>query len=150
MVYSIVAVIYHLTAIQTQENWLGLIPLVANPYATFIILLAITLLIWMDSVTLVLVSRLVLNLRQVSYKQEPGERTLGTIDTIRDPVFAANSLLGNIGAQLRIGPDEHDGIEETSADDEFDVGKRCEVADEKGDTEDSRSYRDQCPSLGSL
>ncbi|TDL18620.1 hypothetical protein BD410DRAFT_830784 [Rickenella mellea] len=86
-----------------------------------------------NPLTLVLASRLVLNLRQVSSKQETGGRSLRTVDTIRDPVFAANSFLGNIGAQLRIGPDDEDDFEEEACRDsdiELDFVKNDVVAGE--------------------
>ncbi|TDL16076.1 hypothetical protein BD410DRAFT_844692 [Rickenella mellea] len=86
-------------------NWFDVTPSIAN------------------SVALLLAIRLVLNLRQVSRNQEAGNLTLGGIETIRDPVFATNSFLGNIGAQLRVGPNEEEEIEEIPIDVE-----KCEVA----------------------
>ncbi|TDL21330.1 hypothetical protein BD410DRAFT_804270 [Rickenella mellea] len=66
----------------------------------------------------VLVNRLVLNLRRVSHVSCANGRTLGTIGTIPEPVFAINSVLGNIGAPLRMGT-EDDEIEEMDDEDEI-------------------------------
>ncbi|TDL16078.1 hypothetical protein BD410DRAFT_795700 [Rickenella mellea] len=101
-------------------NWLEVTPSIAN------------------SVALILASRLVLNLRQVSRSQCSGGRTLGSIESIRDPVFATNSFLGNIGAQLRVGPDDDDHIEEIFTDVEPDA-KKCGAAEANEITEDGNS-----------
>ncbi|TDL16100.1 hypothetical protein BD410DRAFT_650697 [Rickenella mellea] len=103
------------------DSWLGVIPSVANP------------------LTLVLASRLFLNLRQVSRKQDACDRTLGTIDTIRDPVFATDSFLGNIGAPLRVGPDEEYEVEEIPTGFEPDIVEKRGIADENEITDDSRA-----------
>ncbi|TDL18618.1 hypothetical protein BD410DRAFT_842664 [Rickenella mellea] len=108
---------------QNLVNWLDVTPSLGN------------------SLAVVLAIRIVLNLRQVSSKQEAGGRSLHTIDTIRDPVFATNSFLGNIGAQLRIGPDDEDDFEEEASRDsdvvELDFFKSGVIADENEITEDS-------------
>ncbi|TDL18654.1 hypothetical protein BD410DRAFT_900726 [Rickenella mellea] len=61
-----------------------------------------------SAVTVVLINRLVLNLRQVSHRRETGQ----TLKTIEDePEFATNSVLGNLGAPLRTGHEEDDAEE---------------------------------------
>ncbi|TDL16099.1 hypothetical protein BD410DRAFT_650335 [Rickenella mellea] len=53
----------------------------------------------------ILTNRLVLNLRQVSHIQEVNP-TIGTFQA--EPEFARNSLIGNLGAPLRIDSDDDD------------------------------------------
>ncbi|TDL18629.1 hypothetical protein BD410DRAFT_900718 [Rickenella mellea] len=93
-------------------NWLGVVTSMSNP------------------LTIILISRLVLNLRQVSHMKEGNAPTLGTIGTIQEPAFAANSILGNLGAPLRMGPEEdydEDEIEEIGIDDEAEVVEELEI-----------------------
>ncbi|TDL18622.1 hypothetical protein BD410DRAFT_842667 [Rickenella mellea] len=82
-----------------------------------------------DPLTVILINRLVLNLRQVSHIQEENVPTLGEIGTIPEPAFATNSILGNLGAPLRVGRDgdyDDDEIEEIGRDD------ADEIAEERG------------------
>ncbi|TDL21693.1 hypothetical protein BD410DRAFT_287397 [Rickenella mellea] len=68
-------------------------------------------------VVITVVTRLVLNLRQVART----EASLTTIDTLHvEPEFATNSVLGNLGAPLRVayGEDTY-GAEEIPLDDHF-------------------------------
>ncbi|TDL18638.1 hypothetical protein BD410DRAFT_488951 [Rickenella mellea] len=66
-----------------------------------------------NPLTIILINRLVLNLRQVSHLQEGANApTLGTFGTIEEPAFATNSLLGNLGAPLRVGQEDDDDDEE--------------------------------------
>ncbi|TDL21403.1 hypothetical protein BD410DRAFT_804317 [Rickenella mellea] len=92
-------------------NWLGLVIPISNP------------------LTAILINRLVLNLRQVSsHLQEVKLPTLGLIDigTIHEPPFATNSLLGNLGAPLRVGPEDDSELEGIGIDGE------AEVVEERG------------------
>ncbi|TDL18624.1 hypothetical protein BD410DRAFT_792990 [Rickenella mellea] len=84
-----------------------------------------------NPLTVILITRLVLNLRQVSHSQEGYPPTLGAIGTIQEPAFAINSILGNLGAPLRVGPGDDDVIEEMGS---VDVRQ---VAEERGMAEDS-------------
>ncbi|TDL16090.1 hypothetical protein BD410DRAFT_650112 [Rickenella mellea] len=87
-------------------NWLTVVNNLSNP------------------LTIILINRLVLNLRQVSHLKTGNASTLGAIDTIQEPAFATNSLLGNIGAPLRVGPEEDyddDEIEDIRVDAEVGV-----------------------------
>ncbi|TDL16080.1 hypothetical protein BD410DRAFT_649404 [Rickenella mellea] len=74
-------------------NWLTVLGAISNP------------------LTIILITRLVLNLKQVSHSRNGNSPTHGTIGTIEEPVFATNSFLGNLGAPLRMDP-EVDEIEE--------------------------------------
>ncbi|TDL15647.1 hypothetical protein BD410DRAFT_100609 [Rickenella mellea] len=47
---------------------------------------------------------------------EDDKETRGAIDTIQEPVFATNSLLGNLGAPLRVGVEEDEESEEICVD----------------------------------
>ncbi|TDL19049.1 hypothetical protein BD410DRAFT_806000 [Rickenella mellea] len=87
----------------------------------------------------VLINRLVLNLRQASHIQGcPG--TLGALGSIEEPAFASNSLLGNLGAPLRIGPERNDEFEEI--DDGFEVAEECGIVDISQNVEQHRSPSD--------
>ncbi|TDL18872.1 hypothetical protein BD410DRAFT_900633 [Rickenella mellea] len=92
-------------------NWIGVLAAMVNP------------------LNFILVNRLVLNLRQVSSSQQGNKPTLGTIGTIPEPAFAANSLLGNLGASFRVGPEEEEAIEEIDVDDEAEVVAKREIGD---------------------
>ncbi|TDL16097.1 hypothetical protein BD410DRAFT_795730 [Rickenella mellea] len=65
-----------------------------------------------NPLTIILVNRLVLNLRQVSRVQEGNTPTLNAIGTIKEPAFATNPILGNLGAPLRVGPGDDDEFED--------------------------------------
>ncbi|TDL16093.1 hypothetical protein BD410DRAFT_650192 [Rickenella mellea] len=83
-----------------------------------------------NALTVILINRLVLNLRQVSHLQEGIGATLGTIGTIPEPAFATNTFLGNIGGPLRIGSEDDlddDGMEEVGSDDEAEVVEQREI-----------------------
>ncbi|TDL20861.1 hypothetical protein BD410DRAFT_841049 [Rickenella mellea] len=67
-----------------------------------------------NAVIISLISRLVLNLRQVSHMQVDNV-AIRTIEL--EPEFATNSLIGNLGAPLRVGAEE-EFMEETQ---EYDV-----------------------------
>ncbi|TDL20731.1 hypothetical protein BD410DRAFT_804858 [Rickenella mellea] len=82
-----------------------------------------------NPLTFILINRLVLNLRQMSHTQVGNASTLGAIGTIEEPAFAANSLLGNLGAPLRVGPD--DEIEEIWGNEEVEVVEERKIV---GDT----------------
>ncbi|TDL15204.1 hypothetical protein BD410DRAFT_845410 [Rickenella mellea] len=88
-----------------------------------------------NPLTIILVTRLVLNLRQVSRLQEGHASTLDAIITVQEPAFAANSLLGNLGAPLRMGTEDDDEIEEIRVDDE------AEAVGEVGIVEQSEKLR---------
>ncbi|TDL16072.1 hypothetical protein BD410DRAFT_649016 [Rickenella mellea] len=67
----------------------------------------------------ILTCRLVLNLRQVSHTPELQSTSSGQIGTMtEEPEFATNSILGNLGAPLRIGP-EFDDEDEVPIDDQM-------------------------------
>ena len=61
----------------------------------------------MPSIQWLLVNRLVLNLSRVLH--EPRESFRTTTEHI-DPVFPSDSVLGNIGAQLRVYDEAHDSL----------------------------------------
>ncbi|TDL21508.1 hypothetical protein BD410DRAFT_898851 [Rickenella mellea] len=103
-------VLFFVPASEAIGNWLSVLLAMSNP------------------LTIILINRLVLNLRQVSHLQEEDELTLGPIDTVLEPAFAANSILGNLGAQLRVGP-EDDETEQIWADDEAEVVEECRIVD---------------------
>ncbi|TDL16075.1 hypothetical protein BD410DRAFT_808395 [Rickenella mellea] len=79
--------------------------------------------------TIILINRLVLNLRQVSHIQEGNTPKLGAIGTIQEPAFATNSILGNLGAPLRVGPAEDYDDDETK---EIVFNDGAEVVEERG------------------
>ncbi|TDL18082.1 hypothetical protein BD410DRAFT_843077 [Rickenella mellea] len=92
-----------------------------------------------DVLTIILINRLVLNLRRVSHIQEGNVPTLGPIGTIQEPAFATYSILGNLGAPLRMGEeDKHDDdvTEEVNIDDgaevveEREIGNHTEIIEE--------------------
>ncbi|TDL21683.1 hypothetical protein BD410DRAFT_866715 [Rickenella mellea] len=85
--------------------------------------------------TVILINRLVLNLRQVSHLQEGHALTLDATGTIREPVFATNSILGNIGAPLRVGSEDDGEVEEIGVDAEAEVVEDCRMVDRSGITE---------------
>ncbi|TDL16084.1 hypothetical protein BD410DRAFT_649713 [Rickenella mellea] len=80
--------VFFIPASGTIGNWLTVLVAISNP------------------LTIVLINRLVLNLRQVSRLQDGNTSTLGGISTIQEPAFATNPILGNLGAPLRVDPDE--------------------------------------------
>ncbi|TDL18648.1 hypothetical protein BD410DRAFT_830798 [Rickenella mellea] len=86
-----------------------------------------------------LINRLVLNLRRVSHLQVGNASTIGTI---REPVFATNSFLGNLGAPLRVGSDDDDGIEELCIDDETEVVEESRIVDRSDTIKDIRDPSD--------
>ncbi|TDL21406.1 hypothetical protein BD410DRAFT_804319 [Rickenella mellea] len=92
-------------------DWLGVVASITNP------------------LNFILVNRLVLNLRRVSHLQEGNVPTLGAIRTIQEPAFAVNSLLGNLGAPLRVGQDDDDEIDEIGIDDDAEVAEERRVVD---------------------
>ncbi|TDL18651.1 hypothetical protein BD410DRAFT_830799 [Rickenella mellea] len=68
-----------------------------------------------NALTIVLINRLVLNLRQVSHIQEANGPSLATIGSFQaEPEFATNSILGNLGAPLRVGEGEEENTEDVS------------------------------------
>ncbi|TDL17364.1 hypothetical protein BD410DRAFT_843645 [Rickenella mellea] len=101
-------------------NWLIVLSAINNP------------------LTVILINRLVLNLRQVSRLQEGNAPTLNAIGTIQEPAFATNSLLGNLGAPLRMGPEDDDVIEEISVDDEVAVVEERGIVDRSEIIEEPR------------
>ncbi|TDL19173.1 hypothetical protein BD410DRAFT_900377 [Rickenella mellea] len=97
------------------------------------VLIAVT-----NPLTIILINRLVLNLRQVSHLQEGNAPTLGTIDTIQEPAFATNSLLGNLGAPLRVGLDVDYEIEEIGVDDDAEAVEERGIVDHSDIPEEPR------------
>ncbi|TDL19096.1 hypothetical protein BD410DRAFT_450130 [Rickenella mellea] len=100
--------IFSIPASESVETWINVVNSISNP------------------LTIILITRLVLNLRQVSHVQEGNAPTLGTISTMQEPEFAINSFLQNIVASSRLGPDDDDGdggheIELISVDNEAEV-----------------------------
>ncbi|TDL19085.1 hypothetical protein BD410DRAFT_806033 [Rickenella mellea] len=79
--------------VTSASDWIGVLPYVSL------------------AVSNVLTSRLVLNLRRESHVPAAGSLALPTIDSVPEAVFAQNSLLGNLGAPLRMDPDD-DEIED--------------------------------------
>ncbi|TDL14401.1 hypothetical protein BD410DRAFT_846053 [Rickenella mellea] len=116
-------VIFFVPASDAIGNWISLLPAMGNP------------------LTIVLINRLVLNLRQVSHKQQGNALTISAMVAIQEPAFAANSLLGNLGAPLRVGSEDDDEIEELGID--FDA----EVVEERGSVDHSEiieEFPDPC------
>ncbi|TDL17902.1 hypothetical protein BD410DRAFT_793780 [Rickenella mellea] len=113
LLFGVVGTIVFFEAV---SNWLGVLVQISNP------------------LTIILINRLVLNLRQVSYLDEGNARKSGGIGTIQEPVFATNSLLGNLGAQLRVGD-----IDEILAEDEAEVVEEREIVDHSEITEERRN-----------
>ena len=76
-----------------------------------------------------LVSRLILNLKR---KGSSAETAVGNIASrLPEPVFAANSFLGNIGAPLRVGDDDEATLEVRSIEDYKDIDTyppKCSIA----------------------
>ncbi|TDL18643.1 hypothetical protein BD410DRAFT_900724 [Rickenella mellea] len=91
-----------------------------------------------EPLTAILVNRLVLNLRQVSHLHEGNAPALRGTGTIHEPVFATNSFLGNLGAPLRVGPEDEDEIEEVGVDDGAEVVGGYRIVDQSDSTEDVR------------
>ncbi|TDL21208.1 hypothetical protein BD410DRAFT_899032, partial [Rickenella mellea] len=89
-------------------NWVGLLAALNDPLAV------------------ILINRLVLNLRQMSHVQEGSAPTHGEIGTIQEPAFATNSILGNIGAQLRVDPEDGE-MDEIRVEDEDEVVEVCGI-----------------------
>ncbi|TDL16095.1 hypothetical protein BD410DRAFT_795727 [Rickenella mellea] len=115
-------IIYPFTAAKvTVGNWLGVFVTIANP------------------LTFVLINRLVLNLRQVSHVQEGNAPTLCAIGTIPEPTFATNSILGNIGAPLRVGAEDDYEIDEIDGDDEGEVIEECSIVNRTETIEEPRN-----------
>ncbi|TDL19089.1 hypothetical protein BD410DRAFT_842345 [Rickenella mellea] len=102
-----------MTAKGTIGNWLTVLVGVSNP------------------LTINLINRLVLNLRRVSHIQEGNAPTFDAIGTIHEPAFANNSLLGNLGAPLRVGSDseDDDDIDEISVEDQAEVVEKSKIED---------------------
>ncbi|TDL15961.1 hypothetical protein BD410DRAFT_844793 [Rickenella mellea] len=92
-----------------------------------------------DPMSFIPINRLVLNLRQVSH--EAHAPTLGTVVPMQEPAYAINSLLGNLGAPLRMGP-EDDEIEDVGVDDAADVAEDSESVDHTGIIEEPRDPSD--------
>ncbi|TDL19078.1 hypothetical protein BD410DRAFT_449538 [Rickenella mellea] len=104
-------------------TWLGVLVGISNP------------------LTINLINRLVLNLRRVSRLQDGRASTHGDIGSIQGPVFATNSLLGNLGAPLRMGPDDDDDFGEVDVDDEVEFVERRGIADHNGIIEERHDHR---------
>ncbi|TDL16650.1 hypothetical protein BD410DRAFT_831953 [Rickenella mellea] len=102
-------------------NWIGVFTAISN------------------SLTVILINRLVLSLRRVSHKHFGNVPTHGAIGTIEEPAFATNSLLGNIGAPLRMGSEE-DESEEISVDDEAEAIEECRTVDHSEIIEEFRHH----------
>ncbi|TDL16067.1 hypothetical protein BD410DRAFT_648676 [Rickenella mellea] len=125
LLFGVVSIIVFLVpASGTIGNWLGVAGQVTN------------------SLTVILINRLVLNLRQVSHFQDGKPPTLGTIGTIQEPAFAANSLLGNLGAPLRVDPEDEEEPEEVGVDDEAGIVEEHGFVDHGGITEEPRGPSD--------
>ncbi|TDL18627.1 hypothetical protein BD410DRAFT_842670 [Rickenella mellea] len=95
--------------------------------------------------TFILINRLVLNLRQVTHTQEENAPTIDAIGTIQEPAFAVNSILGNLGAPLRVGPEDDyydDEIEEIAGDDEAEVVEEREIVNQTDIIEEPRNPSD--------
>ncbi|TDL15189.1 hypothetical protein BD410DRAFT_135290 [Rickenella mellea] len=113
--------VFFVSATEYIDTWLSLTASINNP------------------LSVILVNRLVLNLRQVSHLQGGNAPTLSAINTTHEPEFATNSLLGNLGAPLRVEDEE---IGETSLDVQTEVVEKggivvhCEIIKEPHD----RSY----------
>ncbi|TDL18650.1 hypothetical protein BD410DRAFT_842682 [Rickenella mellea] len=103
-------------------NWIAVLITISNP------------------LTVILINRLVLNLRQVSHFQEGTTTTRGTADTNQELAFATNSLLGNIGAPLRMGPEDEEEIElDLLGDDGVNVVRESRIVDLSDLIEEPRS-----------
>ncbi|TDL19002.1 hypothetical protein BD410DRAFT_452889 [Rickenella mellea] len=95
-----------------------------------------------NPLTIVLINRLVLNLRQVSHVHERNAPTHSTIITIQEPEFAANSLLGNLGAPLRVGPEDDETEEVVGVDEEAEVVKEFRIVGHGAIIEEPRDPSD--------
>ncbi|TDL18633.1 hypothetical protein BD410DRAFT_806357 [Rickenella mellea] len=107
-------------------NWLVVLAAISNP------------------LTIILINRLVLSLRQVSHIRG-NVPTLGAIGTIQEPAFATNPVLGNLGAPLRLGIEEDyddDEVEEISVDDEAEVVGEREIVNHTEIIEELRNPSD--------
>ncbi|TDL19082.1 hypothetical protein BD410DRAFT_449565 [Rickenella mellea] len=114
-------ILFFIPASDTLGSWIGVLTSISHP------------------LTYSITNRLVLNLRQVSHLQERNEPAIGTI---QEPAFATNSLLGNLGAPLRVGPDEDDEIEQIGVDSEVEVGEEYGSVDDNRITEEFRDISD--------
>ncbi|TDL21757.1 hypothetical protein BD410DRAFT_789531 [Rickenella mellea] len=114
------AVVFFVPASAVIANWIGVVAVFSN------------------SLTVILINRLALNLKQVSHAQEGKAPTLGAIGTIQEPEFATNSLLGNLGAPLRVGPEEDEAIEESGVEEEAEVIEGRRIIDHNEIIEEPR------------
>ncbi|TDL18636.1 hypothetical protein BD410DRAFT_879852 [Rickenella mellea] len=125
------------------NNFLFFFDMMVNPAKGGVVSSWITIIASMGNpLTYILINRLVLNLRKVSHIQEGDAPTLGAISTIQEPVFAANSILGNLGAPLRMGTEDEysdDEIEEIVEDNEVEVFEEPEIADHTEIIEEPRN-----------
>ncbi|TDL17901.1 hypothetical protein BD410DRAFT_775512 [Rickenella mellea] len=118
------AAVYFIPASWSIGNWLG----VAISFS--------------NTLTVILTNRLVLNLRRVSHRREGNALTIGEIGTIHVPAFAISSLIGNLGAPLRVGPEDDSEIEEIGVDYEAVATEDCGIAHHSNNVEELRGLSD--------
>ncbi|TDL18631.1 hypothetical protein BD410DRAFT_879842 [Rickenella mellea] len=124
-VFVVVAAVYPFTAVKgATGSWVAVVGSICNP------------------LTVILINRLVLSLRQVSHAQEGNAPTLSAIDTIQEPAFATNSFLGNLGAPLRLGPNDDKEMEEIGLNNEAEVFEGRQTVNHSDIAEEPRNPSD--------